>query len=105
MPVAEEDKILPGEDSANDTTITDPDTQIAAQDAPGLTPPARNSKLLRILLPVDVAFFDACGNFTIAVGTDGSVLTSVAGHKLDWEVLVWRGDPQRVCRAVYPQMP
>jgi|GEM_PF-1088021 len=65
MPVAEEDKILPGEDSANDTTITDPDTQIAAQDAPGLTPPARNSKLLRILLPVAAALLSAAACFLL----------------------------------------
>lgn len=38
----------------------------------------------------DVAFFFARANFTVGVTMDGRVLTSVAGHTLDWDVLTWR---------------
>lgn len=38
----------------------------------------------------EVAFFFARANFTVAVTFDGSVETSVDGHALDWEVLIWK---------------
>ncbi|MFA5675625.1 MAG: hypothetical protein WDA65_03800 [Christensenellales bacterium] len=37
----------------------------------------------------DVVFFFARADFTIGVTADGRVLTSVEGHTLDWEVLIW----------------
>lgn len=37
----------------------------------------------------DILFFTAKGTFTVGVKNDGSVLTTVDGHTLDWQVFVW----------------
>ena len=38
----------------------------------------------------DIVTFTARANFTIGVKRDGSVLTTVKGHELDWNVMVWK---------------
>lgn len=37
----------------------------------------------------DILFFTAKGTFTVGVKNDGSVLTTVDGHTLDWQVFMW----------------
>lgn len=37
----------------------------------------------------DIKLFTAKGTFTVGVKSDGSVLTTVDGHTLDWQVFVW----------------
>ncbi len=38
----------------------------------------------------DIIWYTAKANFTVGVKNDGSVLTTVQGHTLDWQVLVWQ---------------
>ena len=38
----------------------------------------------------DIVTYTARANFTIGVKRDGSVLTTVKGHELDWNVMVWK---------------
>ena len=38
----------------------------------------------------DIVTFTARANFTVGVKQDGSVLTTVKGHTLDWNVMVWK---------------
>ncbi len=38
----------------------------------------------------EVLTFTARANFTVGVKQDGSVLTTVEGHTLDWKVMVWK---------------
>ena len=38
----------------------------------------------------DIAFYTARANFTVGVKADTSVVTTVAGHSLDWQVLIWK---------------
>ena len=37
----------------------------------------------------DMRLFTSKGTFTVGVKSDGSVLTTVDGHTLDWQVFVW----------------
>ena len=38
----------------------------------------------------DIAFYTARANFTVGVKSDSCVVTTVAGHSLDWRVLIWK---------------